>query len=95
MAHTHIISIYDVFEENDTAYYVMEYIDGGSLKERIETNGAGALCILTVIIVLFCVLRSRCYANSSRRAVTTGDGLHPIQEDGTIKHKRHDSEKRR
>ena len=40
LAHTHIISIYDVFEENDTAYYVMEYIDGGSLKERIETNGA-------------------------------------------------------
>ena len=26
---------------------------------------------------------------------TTGDGLHPIQEDGTIKRKRHDLEKRR
>ena len=26
---------------------------------------------------------------------TTGNGLHPIQEDGTIKCKRHDSEKRR
>lgn len=26
---------------------------------------------------------------------TISDDLHPIQEDGTIKHKRHDSEKRR
>ena len=30
--HPNIIRIYDVFEENDTAYYVMEYIDSGSLS---------------------------------------------------------------
>ena len=29
----HIIRIHDVFEENDTAYYVMEHIDGQSLKD--------------------------------------------------------------
>lgn len=36
----HIIQIYDIFEENNTAYYVMEYIDGGSLKEKVEHKGA-------------------------------------------------------
>lgn len=36
----HIIRIYDVFEENGTAYYVMEYIDGGSLKDLITHRGA-------------------------------------------------------
>lgn len=35
----HIIRIYDVFEENGTAYYVMEYIEGGSLKDLIAQRG--------------------------------------------------------
>lgn len=30
----HIIRIYDIFEENNTTYYVMEYLGGGSLKEK-------------------------------------------------------------
>ena len=35
-----IIRIYDVFEENGTAYYVMEYLEGESLKEVVDNNGA-------------------------------------------------------
>lgn len=35
----HIIQIYDIFEENDTAYYVMEYVSAGSLKDTVEKNG--------------------------------------------------------
>ena len=35
----HIIRIYDVFEENGTAYYVMEYLEGGDLKSRIPAGG--------------------------------------------------------
>ena len=37
--HPHIIKVLDVFEENGTAYYVMEYIDGGSLSDLIEVKG--------------------------------------------------------
>ena len=36
----HIIQIHDIFEENGTAYYVMEYVDGGSLKDMVEKYGA-------------------------------------------------------
>ena len=36
----HIVRIYDVFEENGTAYYVMEYYDGGSLKDAVSKRGA-------------------------------------------------------
>ena len=36
----HIINIYDIFEENGTAYYVMDYIDGGSLKDEVARRGA-------------------------------------------------------
>ena len=36
----HIVRIYDIFEENGTAYYVMEYIDGGSLKDLTARQGS-------------------------------------------------------
>ena len=39
LKHPHIISIYDVFEENGTAYYVMEYLDRGSLAEFVKQRG--------------------------------------------------------
>ena len=38
--HPNIVTIHDVFEENDTAYYVMEYIEGRSLKSLVVANGA-------------------------------------------------------
>lgn len=37
--HPNIIRIHDVFEENGTAYYVMEYLDKGSLKDLVERKG--------------------------------------------------------
>ena len=40
LKHGNIVSIIDVFEENGTAYYVMEYLDGGNLKDFVEKNGA-------------------------------------------------------
>ncbi|MGM9768323.1 MAG: serine/threonine protein kinase [Candidatus Cryptobacteroides sp.] len=36
----HIVKIHDVFEENGTAYYVMEYHDKGSLKDEVANCGA-------------------------------------------------------
>lgn len=35
----HIIQIHDIFEENNTAYYVMEYVNGGSLKDKVDCEG--------------------------------------------------------
>ena len=40
LKHANIISIYDVFEENGTAYYVMEYHSAGSLGSFVEQCGA-------------------------------------------------------
>lgn len=39
MDHPHIVRVTDVFEENGTAYYVMENLPGGSLADRIMTGG--------------------------------------------------------
>ena len=37
--HNGIVRVSDVFEENGTAYYVMDYIEGRSLKEIVEAKG--------------------------------------------------------
>ena len=39
MDNPHIVRIHDVFEENGTAYYVMEYLSCGSLADRIPQGG--------------------------------------------------------
>lgn len=36
----HIVKVHDLFEENGTAYYVMDFIDGESLAERLMRTGA-------------------------------------------------------
>ena len=38
--HPNIVRILDVFEENGTAYYVMEYIEGESLGDMVKRRGA-------------------------------------------------------
>lgn len=38
--HRNIITIHDIFQENDTAYYVMEFVEGASLSQIINEQGA-------------------------------------------------------
>jgi len=38
--HTNIVQVIDVFEENKTAYFVMEYLEGGSLEDLLVHDGA-------------------------------------------------------
>ena len=35
----HIIAVHDLFEENGTAYYVMDFVDGENLSERLKHTG--------------------------------------------------------
>lgn len=35
----HIVSVHDLFEEHGTAYYVMDYVDGENLAERLKRTG--------------------------------------------------------
>ena len=38
--HPNIVRIHDIFEENGTAYYVMDYIEGESLADMVNRRGA-------------------------------------------------------
>ena len=39
MDHPHIVRVLDVFEENGTAYYVMDFLPGGSLADKVKKDG--------------------------------------------------------
>lgn len=39
LSHPHIVKIFDVFDENDTSYYVMEYLGGTNLDDYIKFSG--------------------------------------------------------
>jgi len=39
LSNPHIIKVHDLFEENGTAYYVMDYVDGENLSERLKRTG--------------------------------------------------------
>ena len=40
LSHPNIINVIDVFEENDTVYYAMPYLSGGSLQDYVKSCGA-------------------------------------------------------
>ncbi len=50
-----IVSVYDVFEENNTAYIVMDYIEGPTLKQYIEENGC--LCFTELLSLMAPVIQ--------------------------------------
>ena len=38
--HPNLVKVHELFEENGTAYYVMDYIDGESLRTKLNREGA-------------------------------------------------------
>ena len=40
LSHTNIVSVYDIGNENDMHFIVMEYVEGKTLKEYLAQNGA-------------------------------------------------------
>lgn len=40
LKHPNIVGVKDVFEENNTAYYIMDYVEGESLSEMVKRSGA-------------------------------------------------------
>ena len=45
LSHPHIVRVIDVFEENGTAYYVMDYLGGGTLQDAAQAHGAFSVSV--------------------------------------------------
>ncbi len=55
--HDNIVNVYDYFEENGTAYIVMEYLQGHTLKDILFENG-GSLDVETSLKIFGAALRA-------------------------------------
>lgn len=55
--HPNIVAVYDFFEENNTAYFVMEFLEGKDYKQYIEQQG-GAVSLEYAVEITKVVLRA-------------------------------------
>lgn len=91
MDNAHIIPIYDVFEENGTAYYVMKYIDGGSLNDMtaqgpLSVNEALLYIRQVADALLYCHARKILHLDVKPSNVLVQDGIAVLIDFGIAKH---------
>ena len=87
-SHPNIVHVYDFFEENGTAYFVMEYLDGKTLKQYMrEAKQQGQVIALdSAIMVTRSVLSALSAAHKDKiihRDIKPGNVF--ILNDGTVK----------
>lgn len=95
--HRNIVNVDEVFEANGTAYYVMEYLDGGSLANYVKTHG-GRLSWADITTLMQPICEAVALLHSNRVAhydikpmnimvMTDDQGLRPVLIDfGLAKH---------
>lgn len=59
-----IVNVYEYFEENNTAYFVMEFLDGMNLSEYISLNG-GKLPLETSLEIIFKICNALKYVHEA------------------------------
>lgn len=84
-AHKNIISVYEYFEENNTAYIVMEFLDGCNLSEFIESKGNKLSIDISVeIICHICDALTEIHNNGIIHRDISPDNIY-LCNDGTVK----------
>ena len=85
IGNSNIVRVYSYFEENGTAYFVMEYVDGVSFQEYIRSSG-GRLTLDQALTILFPVMDA--LSTVHRKGIihrdVTPDNIY-IARDGTVK----------
>lgn len=61
-----IVNVNEVFEANNTAYYVMEFLDGGNLRDKIKENG-GAFSVEEALHYFLPISNAVSYIHNSHK----------------------------
>ena len=80
-----IVRVYSYFEENDTAYFVMEYVDGQSLQDYLKAKG-GSISLEEALEILYPVMDalSAVHEKGIIHRDIAPDNIY-ISKDGTVK----------
>ena len=80
-----IVRVYSYFEENETAYFVMEYVDGQSLQDYLKSKG-GAIALEEALDILYPVMDalSAVHEKGIIHRDIAPDNIY-ISRDGTVK----------
>jgi serine/threonine protein kinase len=81
--HSNIVNVYGYFEENQTAYIVMEYLDGGTLSEFLKDHSLDINASFTIIKSVNSALKAIHAAGIVHRDVSPDNVF--ICSDGRIK----------
>ena len=79
-----VVEILDYFEENGTAYIVMEYLDGKTLREEILKNGTWSMKEATIRLTPVMEVLSRIHAAGVLHRDISPDNL-MVLPDGTLR----------
>lgn len=83
LRHPHVIVVHDVVEDDERAYMVMEFVDGGSLADRVATHGpVGPGEAARIGVALLDALRTAHAAGILHRDVKPSNVL--VADDGRV-----------
>ena len=94
LTHPNIVSVYDVGQDADIHYIVMEFVAGQSLKELINKAGGGPLTVDRAVNIAAQILAGLEYAHRSglihrdikpQNVLITGDGTVKVTDFGIAK----------
>ncbi|MEP6776285.1 MAG: protein kinase, partial [Chloroflexota bacterium] len=94
LTHPNIVSVYDVGQDTDIHYIVMEFVAGQSLKELINKAGGGPLTVDRAVNIAAQILAGLEYAHRSglihrdikpQNVLITGDGTVKVTDFGIAK----------
>lgn len=94
----HIVPIYDVFEENGTAYYVMKHIAGGSLSSLVKKGKAMPMDIALKYVrqvaeaLAYCHERNIAHLDVKPGNILIQDGVAVLIDFGISKHYNEDGD---
>ena len=94
----HIVPIYDVFEENGTAYYVMKHIGGGSLSSLVKKGKAMPVDIALKYVrqvaeaLAYCHERNIAHLDVKPGNILIQDGVAVLIDFGISKHYNEDGD---
>ena len=64
ISHSNIVKVNEVFEANNTAYFVMEYLDGGSLADYVQGRGRLSFAEMSALMEPVCNSVAMLHRNS-------------------------------